>query len=166
MTGMADGYGRVARDPSVTLLHCGPGLANGLANLHNARKARSPVLNIVGDQATYHAQFEPPLAMDTVKVAETVSHWVRTARDTARLGADAAEAVQAARKAPGQIATLIVPSDISWNAGGAVAPRLPALAVRPFDVAKLRAAATILKEKSNVLLLLGDEALASEPGRS
>ncbi len=159
VTGMADGYGRIAREPAVTLLHCGPGLANGLANLHNARKARAPVVNVVGDQATYHAQFEPPLAMDTVKVAETVSHWVKTAAQSDRLGADASEAVQAARKAPGQIATLIVPSDVSWNAGGAVAPPLPPLASRPFDMAKLRAASSILKEKSNVLLLLGDAAL-------
>lgn len=162
VTGMADGYGRIAREPALTLLHCGPGLANGLANLHNARKARSPIVNIVGDQATTHAQYEPPLAMDTVKVAETVSHWVRTSTQSDRLGADASEAVQAARKQPGQIATLIVPSDVSWNAGGVVAKPLPPLPTRPFDMAKLRAAAAILKEQPNVLLLLGDDALSHQ----
>ncbi|HMT15467.1 MAG TPA: thiamine pyrophosphate-binding protein, partial [Aestuariivirga sp.] len=78
VTGMADGYFRVARKPAVTLLHCGPGLANGLANLHNARRARSGILNIIGDQATYHAGFDPPLAADTAGLARTVSRRGRT----------------------------------------------------------------------------------------
>lgn len=163
VTGMADGYGRIAQAPAATLLHCGPGLSNGLANLHNARKARAPVVNIVGDQATYHTQYQPPLAMDTQKVAETASDWVRVSSRTDSLGRDAAEAVRAARSSPGQIATLVVPSDISWSDGGVAAGRLPPAPARPFDMAKLRAASIILKEKKNVLLLLGDRALAHLP---
>lgn len=163
VTGMADGYGRIARDPAVTLLHCGPGLANGLANLHNARKAHSPIVNIVGDQATYHAPFEPPLAMNTHKLAETVSHWVRTSTRPNKVGLDAAEAVQAARSQAGQIATLILPSDASWDAGGEVAPRMEPAYSRPFDMTRLRAAAAILRDKKNVLLLLGERALDHGP---
>ncbi|MCA0433395.1 MAG: acetolactate synthase large subunit [Proteobacteria bacterium] len=163
VTGMADGYGRIARDPAVTLLHCGPGLANGLANLHNAKKARSPIVNIVGDQATYHAPFSPPLAMDTVKAAETVSHWVRTSSKAADVGRDGAEAVRAARTEPGQVATLILPSNASWDGGGTVAARLPVEGPAPIDTDTIRKAADILRTKSNVLILLGDNALRHEP---
>ncbi len=163
VTGMADGYGRIARDPAVTLLHCGPGLANGLANLHNARKAHSPIVNIVGDQATYHVGFEPPLAMNTHKLADTVSHWVRTSTRPGNVGKDAAEAVQAARTGAGQIATLILPSDASWDESGVVAGRLQPALSRPFDMARLRAAAAILRDKNNVLLLLGERALDHTP---
>src|SRR5271165_7440334 len=121
VTGAADGYARMAGKPAATLLHCGPGLANGLANLHNARRAGTPVVNIVGDQATYHRPLDPPLTADTEGFARGVSGWVRTSMDVRTVGADAAAAVQAAMIAPGQIATLILPSDTSWNDGGIVA---------------------------------------------
>src|SRR6266851_668200 len=121
VTGAADGYARTAGKPAATLLHCGPGLANGLANLHNARRASTPVVNIVGDQATYHRPFDSPLTADTEGFARGVSGWVRTASDARTVGADAAAAVQAARTVPGQVATLILPSDTSWNEGGVVA---------------------------------------------
>lgn len=163
VTGMADGYGRIAQDPAVTLLHCGPGLANGLANLHNARRARSPIVNIVGDQATYHAPFDPPLAMNTHKLAETVSHWVRTSTRPDTVGQDGAEAVLAARSSPGQIATLILPSNASWDEGGRVAGKMPLPPTKAIDMAVLRAAAEILRTRSNVLLLLGDTALRHGP---
>jgi len=107
VTGMADGYFRIARKPACTLLHCGPGLANGMANLHNARRARSGIVNIVGDQATFHRPFDPPLTADTAGMAQAVSQWVRTSTKSSELGRDAAEAVRAARTFPGQIATLI-----------------------------------------------------------
>src|SRR6185437_7832888 len=116
-----------AGKPAATLLHCGPGLANGLANLHNARRAMTPIVNIVGDQATYHRQNDPPLTADTEGWARGVSGWVRTASDVKTVGADAAAAVQASQIAPGQIATLILPSDTSWNQGGVVAEPLPRL---------------------------------------
>src|SRR5919107_5048116 len=99
VTGMADGYWRIAGKPACTLLHCGPGLANGLANLHNARRARSGIVNIVGDQATWHRPFDPPLSADTEALARTVSAWVRTSNQSADVGRDAAAAVQAARTA-------------------------------------------------------------------
>ena len=86
MTGAADGYARMAGKPAVTLLHCGPGLANGLANLHNARRARSPIVNVVGDQATYHRPLDPPLTADTEGLARGVSAWVRTAPRAAERG--------------------------------------------------------------------------------
>ena len=96
VTGAADGYGRMAEKPAATLLHCGPGLANGLSNLHNARRARTPIVNIVGDQATYHRPLDAPLTADTEGLARPVSGWVRTAQTAAQVGADAAAAVQAA----------------------------------------------------------------------
>ena len=163
VTGMADGYGRIAREPAVTLLHCGPGLANGLANLHNAKRAHSPIVNIVGDQATYHAPLDPPLASDTRSLAKAVSHWVKTSKRASHVGRDAAEAIQAARTAPGHIATLILPSDASWNEGGKVAAPLALPPQRKLNSTAMRNAAKILREKSNVLLLLGGEALRHEP---
>src|SRR6476469_4976817 len=111
VAGCADGYGRVAGRPAATLLHCGPGLGNGIANLHNARRADTPIVNVVGDHATWHRPYDPPLAADTEALARTVSRWVRVARDTASVGRDASEAVQAALAPPGGIATLILPAD-------------------------------------------------------
>jgi acetolactate synthase-1/2/3 large subunit len=101
VTGAADGFGRMMRDPAVTLLHCGPGLANGLSNLHNARRALAPVVNIVGDQATYHQKMDPPLASDAIGWARGVSAWTRSAATSATVGRDAAAAIQAARSGNG-----------------------------------------------------------------
>ena len=122
VTGCADGYARMAGKPAATLLHCGPGLANGLANIHNARRAHSPMVNIVGDHAAYHRPFDAPLTADTEGIARTVSHWVRTSASSTIVGLDGAAAVQAAKTTPGQIATLILPADVSWNEGG-MSPR-------------------------------------------
>ena len=125
VTGCADGYARMAERPAMTLLHCGPGFANGIANLHNARRANTPMVNIVGDQASYHRPFDPPLAADTEGLARAVSHWVRTSGSAKEASLDGAAAVQAARTPPGQIATLIVPADVAWSEGGAPAAPLP-----------------------------------------
>ncbi|MDO8943782.1 MAG: thiamine pyrophosphate-binding protein, partial [Desulfobacterales bacterium] len=103
VTGCADGYARMAGKPASTLLHCGPGLANGLANMHNARRAQSPMVNIVGDHATYHRPFDAPLTADTEGLARAISHWVHTSASSATVGSDGAAAVQAAKTAPGQI---------------------------------------------------------------
>ncbi|WP_307137007.1 acetolactate synthase large subunit [Pseudoroseomonas cervicalis] len=162
VTGMADGYWRMAEKPAATLLHCGPGLANGLANLHNARRARSGIVNVVGDQATYHRPYDAQLTADTEGWARPVSAWVRTATDAKRVGADAAVAVQAARTAPGQIATLILPADTAWNEGGAPAEALPVPAIPAPDPHAVRVAARTLREKKNVLILLGGMALRGE----
>src|SRR5947209_930944 len=123
-TGAADGYARMADRPGSTLLHLGPGLGNGLANLHNARRARVPLLNIVGDHATYHRKYDAQLQSDIETVARNVSRWVRTSQTTAELAREAAEAVAAAIGPPGQVATLILPADVSWSEGAEPAPAI------------------------------------------
>src|SRR5260370_97739 len=115
-TGAADGYGRMADRPAAALLHLGPGLGNGLANLHNARRARTPLVAIVGDHAAYHSRYDAPLESDIEVVAGSVSGWVRRSVSAADAGADAAGAVAAAAGPPGQVATLILPADGSWPA--------------------------------------------------
>jgi acetolactate synthase-1/2/3 large subunit len=150
----------MAGKPAATLLHCGPGLANGLANLHNARRAATPIVNIVGDQATYHRPLDSPLTADTEGWARGVSGWVRTSIDARAVGADAAAAVQASMIAPGQVATLILPSDTSWNDGGLVAealPRLPSPSASPNQIEE--AANTLRGGGTGVVLLLGGVAL-------
>jgi len=117
-TGAADGYARIAGKPAATLLHLGCGLGNGLANLHNARKARVPMVNIVGDHATYHTKYDAQLQSDIETVAKNVSTWVRTTQETSKVGEDAAEAIKVATSAPNQISTLILPADVSWGEGG------------------------------------------------
>src|SRR5216683_7287336 len=112
VTGAADGYGRMAEKPACTLLHLGPGLANGLANLHNASRAHVPILNIVGQHATYHLRYDAPLTADIEAIARPYSKWLRTSCSALEVGRDAAEAIVAARTAPGRIATLIVPADV------------------------------------------------------
>ncbi|MDB5750422.1 MAG: thiamine pyrophosphate enzyme domain protein TPP-binding [Ramlibacter sp.] len=163
VTGMADGYWRIAGKPACTLLHCGPGLANGLANLHNARRARSGIVNIVGDQASWHRPHDAPLTADTDALARTVSAWVRTSTRSGHVGRDAAGAVQAARTFPGQIATLILPSDASWDAGGSVAQPLavpPPPAIDPFAVES--AARALRSGGGKVLVLLAGRAVQAE----
>jgi acetolactate synthase-1/2/3 large subunit len=162
VTGMADGYYRVAGKPACSLLHCGPGLANGLGNLHNARRARSGIVNIVGDQATYHRPLDAPLTADTEALARTVSGWVRTSTRAADVGRDAAAAVQAARTGPGQIATLILPSDASWNEGGIVGDLLPQPQPGAADPHAIETAARVLREGKNVLLLLAGRAVLGQ----
>jgi acetolactate synthase I/II/III large subunit len=163
VTGAADGYARMAGKPAATLLHCGPGLANGLANLHNARRAATPIVNIVGDQATYHRPLDPPLTADTEGFARGVSGWVRTSKDSHTVGADAAAAVQASMLAPGQVATLILPSDTSWNEGGIVAEALPRLPASPASPNQIEEAANALRRGGpGVVLLLGGVALLEE----
>ena len=159
VTGMADGYYRVARKPACTLLHCGPGLANGLANLHNARRARSGIVNIVGDQATYHRPYDAPLTADTDALARTASAWVHTASKAADVGRDAAQAVRAASSFPGQVATLILPADTSWGEGGVQADALPVPQPTPLDPHAVEGAARALRSSRNVLLLLAGDAV-------
>ncbi len=158
-TGAADGYARMTGKPAASLLHCGPGLANGLANLHNARRGRVPLVNITGDQATYHKPLEPLLAADTEGFARGVSGWVGTATVPAEVGRLAAQAVQAARVWPGQVATLILPSDTSWNEGGVVAAPLPVPAPPAVDDAAIAVAADALKSGEPAIIVLAGAAL-------
>ena len=158
-TGAADGYARMADRPAATLLHLGPGLGNGLANLHNARKAKVPIVNIVGDHATYHAAYDAQLQSDIETVARNVSSWVRTAKTTEDLGRDAVEAVAAANGPPGQVATLILPADVSWEDGAEPAapltPSVPATATA--EVVEI--VATALRSGEPTAILLGGRAL-------
>src|ERR1700727_2699847 len=124
-TGMADGYGRMAEKPAATLLHLGPGLANGLANLHNARRAATPIVNIVGNHATYHAQYDSPLSSDVEGFLRPGSGWVHPSTRAHFGAAGRARAVQAALQHPGQIATLILPADTAWVEADRAAPPLP-----------------------------------------
>jgi acetolactate synthase-1/2/3 large subunit len=162
-TGAADGYARMADRPAATLLHLGCGLGNGLANLHNARKGRVPVLNIVGDHATYHVQYDAQLQSDIETVARNVSSWVRTSSSTAALGQDAVEAIAAARGTPGQVATLILPADVSWGEGGMSAPPPVPAVLPPASDELLDRLATLLQGGGRVALLMGNRALR-EPG--
>src|ERR1700733_11322049 len=109
-TGAADGYGRMSRRPAAVLLHLGPGLGNGIANLHNARRARTPLVNVVGDHATTHLAYDPPLASDIASLARPVSRWLRSSATPQALASDAVAAVQGAFGPPGGVATLVVPA--------------------------------------------------------
>ncbi len=154
-TGAADGYGRMAEKPAITLLHGGPGLANGLANLHNARRAQSPIVNIVGDQASYHRPLDPPLTADTEGWARGLSAWTRVVSSVSTMGQDAAAAVQAARTAHGQIATLIAPADTSWDDGGIDGVPLPAVAAGTVAPHVIRQIAGVLRSGEPVTMVLG-----------
>ncbi|MGH6889461.1 MAG: acetolactate synthase large subunit [Rhizomicrobium sp.] len=158
-SGAADGYARMSGKPACTLFHLGPGLSNALANLHNACRARVPIVNIVGDHATFHRPFDPPLASDIEAIARPFSHWLREARDAGELGALGVEAIAASRAAPGRIATLIVPSDVAWGEGGRVAetPAAPRAALP--GTAKIEEAARLLRNGLSSALLLGSHTL-------
>ena len=159
VTGAADGYARMAEKPACTLLHLGPGLGNGLANLHNASRARVPIINLVGQHATYHLHHDTPLASDIEGIARPYSKWLRTSRSSSEIGRDAAEAVVAARTAPGQIATLIVPADVSWSEGGSIAA-IPALPSPPLpDTQTVERAAAMLRSGLRTALLVSGNAL-------
>ncbi len=121
VTGAADGYFRMKGTPASTLLHLGPGLANGLANLHNAKKAHSGIVNIVGQHAGYHIGFNAPLTSDIEGLARPMSQWVRTSADAKSVAADGAAAIAAATSSPPEIATLILPADTAWNEADGIA---------------------------------------------
>ena len=158
-TGAADGYARMSDAPAATLLHLGPGLGNGLANLHNARRAKVPVVNIIGGHATYHTQYDPPLQSDIETIARNVSAWVRTSKRTEDLTQDGIEAVAAATGPPGQVVTLIVPADISWQESARPgAPPQPA-ATPAIPEEEIEAAAQAIRGSRPTALLLGGRAL-------
>jgi acetolactate synthase-1/2/3 large subunit len=155
VTGAADGYYRMAGKPASTILHLGPGLGNGLANLHNAKKARSGIVNIVGEHAGYHIQYDAPLTSDVEGVARPMSDWVKTSRSSREIAADGAQAIEMARRAPGHVATLILPADTAWgDADGPVAAATTAPRRRVDDDA-IKAAAKALKSAGAMLMLGG-----------
>lgn len=160
VTGAADGYARMADKPAATLLHLGPGLANGIANLHNAKRANTPMINVVGDHATYHLQHDAPLTSDIDSLARPVSHWLGRADRADQVGILTTEAIAAARQQRGQIATLILHADAAWGETRAPTPvrAVPAAPRRPDD-ARIRAAAIALRAGRNVTLLISGLAL-------
>ncbi|HQT86245.1 MAG: acetolactate synthase large subunit [Acidiphilium sp. 37-64-53] len=156
-SGAADAFWRVNRRPAATLLHCGPGLGNALANLHNARRGRSGIVNIVGDQATYHRPLDAPLTADTEGWARSISGFLRTATSAATVGRDAADAVAAAYT--GTIATLILPADTAWTEGGVIGAPQP-VGARPVPAAATIAAlADVLRSGEPAMLLMGGRTL-------
>jgi len=159
VTGMADGYGRMAEKPAATLLHLGPGLANGLANLHNARRAGTPVVNIVGDHATYHAQYDAPLTSDVHGFARPVSAWIHSSASARTVAADGARAVQAALQCPGQIATLILPADTAWLEADRPAPALPRPRPAGVSTEAIDQAAIALRSGKKTMILIRGAAL-------
>jgi acetolactate synthase-1/2/3 large subunit len=168
VTGAADGYARMADRPASTLLHLGPGLANGLSNLHNAMRAQSPIVNVIGDHPNYHRHYDPPLTSDIEGTARPFSHWVRTSPTADTIATDTAAAVAAAKTAPGRIASLILPADVAWTpiseqsaTGPAEKAAVPPTR-KPADAA-IDAAAAILRSGKNVGLLLGPSATRERP---
>jgi acetolactate synthase I/II/III large subunit len=162
VTGAADGYARMAEKPACTLLHLGPGLANGLANLHNAYRARVPIINVVGQHATFHLRHDTPLTSDIEALARPYSQWLRTSTSVENVGTDAADAIVGALTAPGQIATLILPAEMSWSAGGkASAPKGVAAPPLPSTEA-IDQAARMLRASATTALLLSGKALYGE----
>lgn len=162
VSGAADGYARMADKPAATLLHLGPGLGNALANLHNAKKARTPMINVVGEHATHHRQYDSPLKADIQGIATPVSDWVKTPETAAAVGQAGAEAISAARTPPGQIATLILPADTAWGDGGKTGT-LPAIPqAEPIRADAVDKAAEMLRAQQPTLILLGGMALHEE----
>jgi acetolactate synthase-1/2/3 large subunit len=161
-TGAADGYGRIADRPAAVLLHLGPGLGNGLANLHNARKAFTPVVNIVGDHATYHKQYNAQLESDIETVARNVSTWIRASDSSKALPGDAADAVAAASGPPGQVATLILPADVSWSEGAEPVPASTPIAAAALDADLITELATILQGDEPAALFVGGRACRAD----
>ncbi len=163
-TGAADGFARVTREPAATLLHLGPGLANGWANLHNARRAHVPMLNVVGDHATYHATYDAPLQSDIAALASALDGWHRTTLRSDAVASDTVEALAAAYGPPGQIATLILPADVSWNELSTVPTTWPVASRSPLgapDEHELLRAVDALRT-TRTAILVGGPALDAE----
>ncbi|MFC2045513.1 acetolactate synthase large subunit [Chloroflexota bacterium] len=156
-TGAADGYGRMLDRPALTLLHLGPGFANGIANLHNARKARTPVVNIIGEHATWHRDTGAPLAMNIEMLAGAVSGWYKTSESTAALSQDISNAISASRY--GQISTLIVPSDNQWTECDDTIITKPEFEFDPVDSDSIEKAARLLRKYDKTAMILEGRAL-------
>jgi acetolactate synthase-1/2/3 large subunit len=162
VTGAADGYYRMKGTPASTLLHLGPGLANGLANLHNAKKANSGIVNIVGQHATYHIAYNAPLTSDIEGLARPMSSWVRTSPDAKSIAKDGAAAIAAAKGSPPQIATLILPADTAWNEADGVA-QVPVESQREsFSTQAVDNAAKLLRGGEPAVLLMTGSAVTEQ----
>jgi acetolactate synthase-1/2/3 large subunit len=159
VTGAADGYARMAEKPACTLLHLGPGLGNGLANLHNASRAHVPIVNLIGQHATHHLHHDTPLTSDIEAIARPYSKWLRTSASSSEMGRDAADAIVAARTAPGQIATLVVPADVAWSDGGSIAAIPPSAKPALPDAQTVERAAAMVRSGLRTAILISGNAL-------
>lgn len=157
-TGAADGYARMTGKPACTLLHLGPGLANATANIHNARRANMPMINLIGDHATHHLQYDAPLASDINGLASGFGDWLKFGTTAESIGQDAAEAAQASLDKGGQIANLVLPADCAWNPANSAAQPLPLNAPPKVDAQRVANAARILREQDDVLIVIGGHA--------
>jgi acetolactate synthase-1/2/3 large subunit len=161
-TGAADGYGRIADKPACTLLHLGPGYGNGVANLHNARRAFTPIVNVIGDHATYHRQYDAPLASDIIGLATPNSIWVKSADSPDAVAGLAAEAVAASLSPPCGSASLILPADSAWLETN-TAPVIAQRPVRPAPAGEaVEAAARAIREAARPVVLIGGQACRAE----
>lgn len=162
VTGAADGYGRMADKPALTLLHLGPGLGNGTANLHNAKRASSPVLNMIGDHATYHRQYDAPLTSDIEAFAKPVSDWIGSATCPEDLAAVGIEGYQQACRYPGQVASFIAPADCAWNDCDAPIPSATVVPAKGATDQAVNSAAERIQAASRPVLFLGGRALRED----
>ena len=158
-TGAADGWYRMMGKPASTLLHLGPGLANGLANIHNARRASSGMVNIIGEHSESHLKYDPPLISDIEGLARPLCHWVRRADGSHTIAADTAGAVAKANEHPARISALILPGDVSWGEAGELVrqPRIAAAPSAP-DAGRIDPIARVLKSGEPTLVILGNKA--------
>jgi acetolactate synthase-1/2/3 large subunit len=158
-TGAADGWYRMTDRPASTLLHLGPGLANGLANIHNARRANSGMVNIVGEHSASHLKYDPPLMSDIEGLARPLSHWVRRAESSRTIAWDAATAVAKASEHPGQIATLILPGNTAWqDAGERITPPVARSGRKTPDPSRIEHVARVLRSDESALIVLANKA--------
>ncbi len=162
VTGAADGYGRMSDKPAATLLHLGPGLGNGLANLHNAKRAKTPIINIVGDHAVDHLELDAPLTSDIVGVATPMSDWVRTSTSPSDLSTAGAEALSISQNYPGKIATIIAPGDHAWTENAAVTAPMSAQPARKVNDEEIAHAAKLLSKSGAGALFIGGMALRED----
>src|SRR5687767_133807 len=158
-TGAADGYARMAEKPGLTLLHLGPGFANGIAYLHDARRARSPIVNLIGEHATWHLAADAPLTSDIESLARPVSAWLRRNKSAEELASDAAEAIETASTKPGWIATLIIPHDYQLAAANGPAVVKSITPPPKVGAGAINEAVEALRRDEPKLLFLGGAAL-------
>ncbi len=161
-TGAADGYARMADKAAATLLHLGPGLANGMANIHNAKKAYTPMINVVGEHAMPHKRFDAPLTSDIEAIAKPYSDWVRTGSSSQTIAMDGRDAIIEARRGAGQIATLVLPADTAWGPSNGPVRVPPARPRAKVGDGAVKDAATLVKKGATTLLMLGDRALRAD----
>lgn len=166
LRGRRDGRGRRFQAHDTTsgndLLHLGPGAAHGIANLHNARHARTPVLNVIGDHATWHVHHDPPLTSDITSLRSPVSAWIRTAAHPGEVAGDTADAIAASQCDGGGVATLVVPADCQWEPAGQPAEARPRAALPEAPTTAVDSAAAALRSGEPTVLLLGGAAMSGD----